>query len=78
MSKVHYVSIPTLLLKQGGSSLLKIQTKLFAFFCMSLDRLLLYKEIYKLIFHPSVYEHDHIFIYLKSSKVIFHINVFCA
>jgi hypothetical protein len=63
---------------RGGSGLLKIQTKLFAIFCMSFDHLLLHEEIYKLIFRPGVYECDRAFIYLKSSKVIFHIDVFCV
>jgi hypothetical protein len=61
---------------RGGSDLLKIQTKLFAIFCMSLDRLLLREEIHELIFCSSVYERDCAFIYLKTSKVIFYIDVF--
>jgi hypothetical protein len=63
---------------RGGSGLLKIQTKLFAIFCISLDGLLLREEIHELIFHPGVYKRDCAFIYLKSSKVIFHIDVFCV
>jgi hypothetical protein len=63
---------------RGGSGLLKIQTKLFAIFCMSLDCLLLREEIHELVFRPGIYEYDHAFIYLKLSKVIFHINVFCV
>jgi hypothetical protein len=48
---------------RGGSGLIKIQTKLFAIFCMSLDHLLLHEEIHELIFCPGVYERDHAFIY---------------
>jgi hypothetical protein len=72
------MSISTLFLKQRRFWLLKIQTKLFAIFCMSLDHLLLREEIHELILCPGVYKHDHTFIYLKSSKVIFHIDVFCV